>query len=225
MSTLTQAELAALQSPLSNDCRVLYLLGLRVSANSATTSTAPVDYKQLLNLLNGDNKEEPYQRGRQINSLIKQLEQVGLVSLPVDLDIEHTINGKSLLLPLITEPKSDFEQLHQRHCSMHASWTPNKSLFEEMAALLGIIDKTYEDNDIGEFVAYWLGRPSSVFSEFQWTQKFANNIKRKRLASGYGSANTPTKIVGTQQVKVAAGIEADDNARKLVEKYAASKKS
>ena len=164
MSTLTQAELAALQSPLSNDCRVLYLLGLRVSANSATTSTAPVDYKQLLNLLNGDNKEEPYQRGRQINSLIKQLEQVGLVSLPVDLDIEHTINGKSLLLPLITEPKSDFEQLHQRHCSMHASWTPNKSLFEEMAALLGIIDKTYEDNDIGEFVAYWLGRPSSVFS-------------------------------------------------------------
>lgn len=225
MSTLTQAELAALQSPLSNDCRVLYLLGLRVSANSATTSTAPVDYKQLLNLLNGDNKEEPYQRGRQINSLIKQLEQVGLVSLPMDLDIEHTINGKSLLLPLITEPKSDFEQLHQRHCSMHASWTPNKSLFEEMASLLGIIDKTYEDSDIGEFVAYWLGRPSSVFSEFQWTQKFANNIKRKRLASGYGSASTPTKIFGTQQVKVAAGIEADDNARKLVEKYAASKKS
>ena len=108
---------------------------------------------------------------------------------------------------------------------MHASWTPNKSLFEEMASLLGIIDKTYEDSDIGEFVAYWLGRPSSVFSEFQWTQKFANNIKRKRLASGYGSASTPTKIVGTQQVKVAAGIEADDNARKLVEKYAASKKS
>jgi len=31
--------------------------------------------------------------------------------------------------------------------------------------------------------------------------------------------------VGTQQVKVAAGIEADDNARKLVEKYAATKKS
>lgn len=225
MSTLTQAELAALQSPLSNDCRVLYLLGLRESANSVTTSTAPIDYKQLLNLLNGDNKEAPYQRGRQINSLIKQLEQVGLVSLPVDLDIEHTINGKSLLLPLIIEPKSDFEQLHQRHCSMHALWTPNKSLFEEMASLLGIIDKTYEDNDVGEFVAYWLGRPSSVFSEFQWTQKFANNIKRKRLASGYGSASTPTKIVGTQQVKVAAGIEADDNARKLVEKYAASKKS
>ena len=90
-----------------------------------------------------------------------------------------------------------------------------------MASLLGIIDKTFDDNEVGEFIAYWLGRPSSVFSEFQWTQKFANNIKRKRLASGYA----PTKVVGTQQVKVAAGIEADDNARKLVEKYAATKKS
>jgi hypothetical protein len=221
ITNLTQAELAALTSPLSNDCRVLYLLGLREGANSATTSSSPIDYKHLLNLLNGDDKDTPYQRGRQINSLIKQLEQVGLVALPVEMDLEHTINGKTLLLPLISEPQSDFDQLHTRHSAMSAAWKPNQALFEEMASLLGIIDKTFDDNEVGEFVAYWLGRPSSVFSEFQWTQKFANNIKRKRLASGYA----PTKVVGTQQVKVAAGIEADDNARKLVEKYAASKKS
>ena len=49
-SNLTQAELAALQCPISNDCRVLYLLGLRVGANTATTSSAPIDYKHLLNL-------------------------------------------------------------------------------------------------------------------------------------------------------------------------------
>ena len=139
----------------------------------------------------------------------------------LELDLEHTINGKTLLLPLLSEPQSDFDQLHARHSAMTPNWTPNKALFEEMASLLGIIDKTFDDNEVGEFIAYWLGRPSSVFSEFQWTQKFANNIKRKRLASGYA----PTKVVGTQQVKVAAGIEADDNARKLVEKYAATKKS
>ena len=220
-SSLTQAELAVLQSPLSNDCRVLYLLGLRVGANQTTTSTAPIDYKQLLALLNGDNIDDTFQRGRQINSLVKQLEQVGLVALPLELDLEHTINGKTLLLPLLSEPQSDFEQLHTRHSAMTATWTPNKALFEEMASLLGIIDKTFDENEVGEFIAYWLGRPSSVFSEFQWTQKFANNIKRKRLASGYA----PTKVVGTQQVKVAAGIEADDNAKKLVEKYAATKKS
>ncbi|HAO16977.1 MAG TPA: flavodoxin, partial [Alteromonas macleodii] len=135
-SNLTQAELAALQSPLSNDCRVLYLLGLRTGANSATTSSAPIDYKQLLNLLNGDSKDEPYQRGRQINSLVKQLEQVGLVALPLELDLEHTINGKTLLLPLLSEPQSDFDQLHARHSAMTPNWTPNKALFEEMASLL-----------------------------------------------------------------------------------------
>ena len=217
---LTHAEHSALQSPLSNECRVLYLLGLRPTANSSTTATAPIDYKPLLELLNGDNKDMPFQRGRQINSLLKQLEQMGLIALPDTLDLEHSVNGKHLLLPLIAEAASEFDQLHQKHLSMSTSWTPNKGLFNEMASLLGIIDKTYDENDIGEFVAYWLGRPSSVFSEFQWTQKFANNIKRKRLASGYA----PTQKVGTQQVKVAAGIEADDNARKLVEKYATSTK-
>jgi len=153
-TSLTQAELAALQSPLSNDCRVLYLLGLRLGANQATTSSAPLDYKQLLALLNGDNKDDTYQRGRQINSLIKQLEQVGLVALPLELDLEHTINGKTLLLPLLSEPQSDFEQLHSRHSAMTANWTPNKALFEEMASLLGIIDKTFDENEVVEFIAY-----------------------------------------------------------------------
>ena len=69
-TTLTQAELAVLQSPLSNDCRVLYLLGLRPTANTASTATAPIDYKFLLSLLNGEQKDLPYQRGRQINSLL-----------------------------------------------------------------------------------------------------------------------------------------------------------
>ena len=218
---LTQAEQTVLQSPISNDCRVLYLLGLRINANTATTSSAPVDYKTLLALLNADSKEPHYLRGRQINSLIKQLEQVGLVTLPLDIDLDRSINGKTLLLPLLSEPVSDFDVLHKQHTTMPADWKPNAPLFKEIANLLGIIDKTFDDNDIGEFVAYWLGRPSSVFSEFQWTQKFANNIKRKRLASGYSSS----KVIGTQQVKVAAGIEADDNAKKLVAKYASSKKS
>ncbi|NDV90872.1 flavodoxin [Alteromonas sp. 345S023] len=217
---LTHAELAALTSSLSNDARVLYMLGLRPNANSATTTSAPIDYKALLVLLNGDDKDTPYQRGRQINSLLRQLEQNGLVALPDAVDLAHSVNGKILLLPLISETQNSFSALHKSHFSMSASWQPNASLFKEMAQLLGIIDAEYDNNDIGEFIAYWLGRPSTVFSEFQWTQKFAYNIKRKRLASGY----EPVRKVGNQHVKVAAGIEADDNARKLVEKYATSSK-
>ena len=81
-------------------------------------------------------------------------------------------------------------------------------------------DAEYNEEDVGEFIAYWLGRPNALFSEFQWTQKFAYTMKRKRVASGY----EPTRKIGSQQVKVAPGIEADDNARKLVEKYATSTK-
>jgi DNA replication protein DnaT len=219
-TTLTQAELAVLQSPLSNDCRVLYLLGLRPTANTASTATAPIDYKFLLSLLNGEQKDTPYQRGRQINSLLKQLELVGLVVFPETLDLEHSINGKALLLPLINNAQSNFDSLHKSHFAISASWKPNKELFLEMASLLGIIDTEYDDNEVGEFISYWLGRPSTILSEFQWTQKFAHNIKHKRVAAGY----SPVRKVGNQQVKVAAGIEADDNARKLVEKYATSTK-
>ena len=110
---LTQAELAALSSPLANDARVLYFLGLRPTANLATTATAPIDYKPLLALLNGDNKEQPYQRGRQINSLLKQLEQAGLVAFPSEIDLAHSINGKSLLLPLLTVSNDSFDTLHK----------------------------------------------------------------------------------------------------------------
>ena len=217
---LTQAELAALSSPLANDARVLYFLGLRPTANLATTATAPIDYKPLLALLNGDNKEQPYQRGRQINSLLKQLEQAGLVALPSEIDLAHSINGKSLLLPLLTVSNDSFDTLHKSHYVMSPSWKPNLALFEEMAGLIGIIDAEYNEEDVGEFIAYWLGRPNALFSEFQWTQKFAYTMKRKRVASGY----EPTRKIGRQQVKVAPGIEADDNARKLVEKYATSTK-
>ena len=217
---LTQAELTILQSPMSNDCRVLYLLGLRPTANFATTSSSPIDYKQLLSLLNGEAKENTYQRGRQINSLLKQLELTGLVIFPEGMDLEHSINGKTVLLPLIIESKNNFDSLHKIHYSITTSWQPNKDLFEEMAQLLGIIDTEYDDNDVGEFIAYWLGRPTTILSEFQWTQKFAHNIKHKRISSGY----TPVRKIGNQTVKVAAGIEADDNAKKLVEKYSASTK-
>ena len=65
-------------------------------------------------------------------------------------------------------------------------------------------------------MAYWLGRPEAVFSSYQWTQKFTYALKNRRTAKGYQA----TKKVGNQVVTVEPGIEADDNARQLVAKYA-----
>ncbi len=218
----TQAEYHALCAPLSNAARVLYSLGLRPTANLVTTASEPLNYKFILKLLNGDEPDPAsYTRGRQINALLRQLEQAGLVALPQALSFEQSLNGKALLLPLCAQAQDDFAHLHRQHQPMKADWQPDKALFQQMSNLLGLIDKEFDDNDVGEFIAYWLGRPAAVFSHFQWTQKFTYAMRQKRLASG-----TPLKQqVGSQQVPVAPGLEADDNARKLVAKYSSQKKS
>lgn len=212
---MNNAELKALQRPLTNDARVLYMLGLRPGADEKTGKTKKINYRELLHLLNGSQDEGTYQRGRQINSLLKLLEQAGLLSLPADKDFEHTLNGVSLTLPLVVIDANAFERLHRHHEPMTKQWVPNHALYLEIAELLGIIDKHYDENDIGEFIAYWMGRPEAVFSLFQWTQKFTYAMRKKRLIDGY----TLRRQVGHQHVSVEASVEADDNARKLVEKY------
>ncbi|MEW9797850.1 DnaT-like ssDNA-binding domain-containing protein [Alteromonas sp. CYL-A6] len=216
---MNDAELTALSGPLSNDARVLYCLGLRPGADKQTGKTAPLDYRALLTLLNADDKSSPYQRGRQINSLLKILHGAGLISLLPANDFEHSLNGEVVILPLSVMNTTPFEKLHRQHIAIDTSWRPDDALYDEITGLLGLIDNTYDEQDVGEFIAYWLGRPDAVFSLFQWTQKFAYSIRKKRLASGYAAV----KRVGSQQVKVEAGVEADDNARKLVEKYANKK--
>jgi len=216
----TQAEYHALTSELSNDARVLYCLGLRPTVCTTTGNTEPLNYKFMLALLNGDNKEKPYSRGRQINSLLRLLEQAGLLVLSETLNFDQSLNGQTLLLPLCVVEEDAYETLHRHHQPMSRSWQPHSALFDEMASLIGIIDTQYSDDELGEFIAYWMGRPTTVLSAFQWTQKFTYSIKKRRLATGM----KPVKQVGTQQVSSTAGIEADENARKLVEKYSTTQK-
>ncbi|GGF64485.1 DnaT-like ssDNA-binding domain-containing protein [Alteromonas lipolytica] len=211
----TQAELNALTAPLSNAARVIYCLLLRPDANKDTLLSKPLLYKEIMALINGDPQQNPVSRGREINPLIDELAQAGLVTIPESLSLDSSLNGKQLLLPLINTAKS-YQPFHQQHYSMHRDWQPESQLFEDIASLIGLIDKSYEEQDIGEFVAYWLGRPEAVFSNYQWTQKFTYALKNRRTAKGYQA----TKKVGNQVVKVEPGIEADDNARKLVAKYA-----
>lgn len=215
-NTLTQfnpAELSALSQPLSNDARALYMLGLKPYANANTAMTPPLVYKQLINLLNG--KEAKFTLGRQINSLIKELLSVGLVNFVEDVELNHSFNGKSLVLSLVLIKPDDYSALHTQWHAMHLEWLPDQALCQQLAKLMGIIDSHYSDIELGDFIAYWLGRPETRFTQFQWTQKFVFNLKRNRLAHG----TTTVHKVGQQIVQVKAGIVADDNAKKLVEKY------
>lgn len=207
------SEKEALLQSISNDARVLYLLGLRPGSDGSTGRTSALNYKQLIDLLNGDS--QTYTLGRQINKLIKELHQSGLVAIDEDTDLNKSFNGKEVTLPLVAVKQDDYPALHLHYSGIHKDWQPHPQLFDDLASLVGIIDKAFSQTELGEFIAYWMGRPQMQFSQFQWTQKFVFQMKQRRLASGV----KPVQKVGNQWVSPKASVEADDNAKKLVEKY------
>lgn len=207
------SELNTLRSDISNEARVIYCLALRPSADSVTGNTEELNYKDIRNLLN--SASETYRLGRQLNKLILELAEAGLVEFLHEADTSKSFNGQKLRLPLMIIPQEDFISLHQNWSVMRFEWQPNLTLFEELAALVGIIEKEYYKEELGDFVSYWMGRQEISLTEFQWNQKFVTFIKNKRLAK---SGANKTKI-GTQSVTKKAEVVADNNAKKLVEKY------
>ncbi|GAA6186393.1 MULTISPECIES: DnaT-like ssDNA-binding domain-containing protein [Alteromonadaceae] len=210
---MNSSEQAALTQELSNDARVLYLLGLRPIADEQTGLTAPLNYKQLIALLNSKTKE--FTLGRQINGLIKELVKQQLVEIEPDASLDKSFNQQRVRLPLLNIKQDDYPSLHLQWSGMTATWKPHQTAFEDLASLVGIIDKDYSQHELGEFIAYWMGRPELQFSQYQWTQKFVFQIKQRRLASGVKNVQK----VGNQWVTPKAGVEADDNAKQLVAKY------
>lgn len=210
---MNQPELQALQGNLSNDARVLYCLGIRTLADHNTGVTSELNYKQLTDLLN--STEQKYTRGRQINRLIIELNNHGLVNFTNDIEPDKSFNKQKLLLPLLILPPDDYQNLHTQKQAMNRDWQPNTSLYEDLAKLVGIIEKEYYKDEVGEFVAYWMSRPEVVFSGFQWTHKFVLHIKKNRIAVGF----KPAKQIATQAVQKKAELVTDDNTKKLVEKY------
>jgi len=208
-----KAEQTALLQPLSNDARILYILGIKPTADQSSGAISKLDYKSLLSILNA--KEDKYTLGRQVNSLIKELLSVGLVNFQDEIELNRSFNGKTLVLPLTTMKVDEYSKLHLNWHTMHLDWHPNKKLIIDLAKLLGIIDYDYTASELGNFIAYWLGRPESQFSEYQWTQKFVFNLKKMRLAHGFNNVQK----VGQQIVQTKAGIHADENAKNLVAKY------
>jgi DNA replication protein DnaT len=210
---LNKVEQAALLQTLSNDARILYILGIKPTADQTSGITSPLNYKSLLSILN--TKEEKFTLGRQVNTLVKELLSVGLVCFQSDVELNNSFNGKILVLSLTTMKVDEYSKLHLNWHTMNIDWIPEQKLIGDLAKLVGIIDYEYTTNELGDFIAYWLGRPESQFSEYQWTQKFVFNLKKMRLAHGFKNVQK----VGQQIVQTKAGILADDNAKNLVAKY------
>ena len=210
---MNEQELTHLSKPISNDAKLLYCIGLRPLANSQTGLTSAVNYRQLLTCLNGDDQR--FTLGRQINKLIDELITAGLITLTANTEHkQQSYNNRQFSLPLMTEHKHHITHLHTIKTPMTEQWQPNDQAVTTIAAMIGLINSEYNSDDVGKFKAYWLGRTDSIFSLYQWTQKFVFQIKNQRTIS-----HSNQHIIGTQTVPKAPGISISNNAKKLIEKY------
>ncbi len=210
---LTDAEYAALLEVESNAARSLYVLGLRPNAHAVTGATQPIHYPSLCKIVS--TKDEPFTQGRQINRLLKHLLKQGLVKLGLEQNIEHTLRDQRIVLPMMIVANEPYIELHTKRFGIHMQWTPDERLFSELAQLVGLLDKQYTQEDIGDFISYWMGRPDKQFSQFQWTQKFVLQRKTKMGQQ----AQPTTHTVGYQSVSQDGKIQIDDKTKAFIERY------
>lgn len=211
---MNELELETLQTPLSNLARVLYCLYLRPQLK-ANSQKVTVNNKAILTLIN--NKKTVITMGRQIGALLKELHDVGLIEIQTDVDFSKSLHMQAITLPLSALPHSLENPLfHSQHKSMRLDWRPVESIFEDLCQLVGVIEKTYSADELGEFIAYWLGRIDTQCTEYQWTQKLVIHLKQRRQRLPLAEQKSKA---GHQYVTPSAGIVFDDNVKQLVNKY------
>lgn len=199
---------------MSNLARVLYCVYLRPQVEG-NKQTAKVNNKAILQLIN--NKKPVLSMGRQISALFKELHQVGLIDFGEATDFSKSLHNKELTLPLTALPQSlENPQFHSQHKSMKLDWRPVQTIFEDLCQLVGLIDKIYSADELGEFIAYWLGRIDTQCTEYQWTQKLVIHLKQRRQRLPLSEQKSKA---GHQYVTPSAGIVFDDNVKQLINQY------
>ena len=211
---MNQLELETLNTPLSNLARVVYCIYLRPQLSSGSQKVT-VNNKGIIDLVN--NKKEVITLGRQVSAIIKELHKVGLVQVPEGTDFTKSLHNQILTLPLTELPQSiENPQFHSQHKPMRLDWRPIDSVFNDLCQLIGLIETEYSADELGEFIAYWLGRVDSQCTEYQWTQKLVIHLKQRRQRNPLAEQKT---AAGHQYVTPSAGIVFDDNVKKLIEQY------
>lgn len=217
---MNSLEIDALQLSISNHARVLYALYLRPKVNQEDQKVKLV-YSEILHLLNA--KETQIQLGRQVNALLKELHKIGLIELFDEQDFKRSLNQQCVSLPLIKNPINTTipkmptgQSAESTHYQMNIDWRPETEIFEQICQLVGVIEQGYSTEELGEFIAYWLGQPHRLFTTYQWTQKFVLIIKQRRQRFPISKQQSK---VGHQWVTLDVDIEIDENVRQLVQKY------
>ena len=213
---LNDAEHTALLDVPSNAARTLYTIGLRPHAHSVTGASAPIHYPRLCRIVSTPN--EIFKQGRQINQLLKHLINAGLVTLTDQQDIALSLRNECIILPLMIIANETHATLHTQRYRMHMQWQPDAALFIELAQIMGLLDTQYTQEQVGEFISYWMGRPDVELSAFQWTQKFVLQRKLAAQRTAMGSTHSP-RTIGYQTVTQDGKIQVDDKNKAFIARY------
>lgn len=194
-NTMTPAEYSALAHPrLSHPARSLYTLQLRrlVLENRQARLNYPELGRSLAVVDPGDPSGFCYQvNARQLTELLDELMEAELLQVEAQPESEH-YHQCPFQLPLLSQRVRS--PLPERPFQMHLQWRPDEEL-PALARLCGVIDASYNEEDLGEFIAYWLGRPEVFDSQHQWMLRFIRTLKSRRYAR-----RQPTVVTGYQQV-------------------------
>lgn len=196
--TMNPSEYQLLLNPrLSHPARTLYTLFLRRQAENG--HAVRVSYPDLGRALAVEDPVQPggfaYQvNASQLTRLFDELLGLGLLDVLQKPHPDH-YHTATLTLPWLAGSNS-IEPLAQPAHAMHTAWRPD-TRFAALAQLTGLLDANYDEIELGEFIAYWLGRPEVFANDHQWMLKFIKALKARRYSRG---SSQPMVGTGYQQV-------------------------
>jgi DNA replication protein DnaT len=208
---MTPTEYIQLNSPrLSHPARTLYYLQLRRLAESGTRVI--LSYPELGRALAVEDPQKvggfAYQvNASQLTQLLDELQTAGLIQLKHQPQQGH-YHGAECVLPCLTQTFSN-SPIPQAAHPMHPQWRPGDS-FHDLAKLCGLLESQFHEEDLGEFMAYWLGRPEVYATDHQWMLKFIKALKARRYTK-----TSLTPMVGTGYQQVAATQDSSPSPRAL----------
>ncbi|MGL4207634.1 MAG: DnaT-like ssDNA-binding domain-containing protein [Aeromonadaceae bacterium] len=194
---MTPAEYTQLNLPrLSHAARTLYTLHLRRQAQQHN-GYVQVSYPELGRALAVENPAYASGFSFQVNAsqltrLFQELIEANLLQLEQAPQEEH-YHGARFRLPLLLS-LSTVLPLPQAAQPMTPQWRPEPD-FATLCQLCGLMETAYGEDELGEFIAYWLGRPEVFATPHQWMLKFIKALKAKRYIR-----KSPTPSVGYQVV-------------------------
>lgn len=175
---MTPSEYQALSNPqLTHPARSLYTLHLRRIAS--TTYPVLICYKTLIPaLLTYDYTLT----AKQLTQLLEALQVCGLIQLAEPQVSEGHYHQAAFYLPLSEFASMNDKPLPIPHqaFAMHLNWCPSQQ-FSTLCRLCGHASSEFSSQDLGEFIAYWLGRPDVMHNQHHWMLKFIKHLKNKQI--------------------------------------------